>query len=244
MKKLKQTNKKILMWCLLLFLFIGEIILFLTKTQNDYFDIMFWVIFVIIYIVRWKKGHNMKKEILDLPLLIPLFLIDNASLSLFLRYIFIVSMYFDYFIDLIDDFILHKKLLLILVAVFTLQFLGGIGLMVFENISFADAQWLTFITATTVGYGDISAVTRAGQLITVFITISGALVYSALLITSIIEWVAKLKEEEFQNMQKQATDEENVNVVIASFEQFKQGNITISSLEQIVINELSKKDNE
>ncbi len=152
-------------------------------------------------------------------------------------------MYFDYFIDLIDDFVLHRKLLLIIVSVFSLQFLGGIGLMTFEGISLSDSQWLTFITATTVGYGDISAVTRSGQFVTIFITISGALVYSALLITSIIEWVEKLKEQEFQRMQESTSDTEDASIVIASFSQFKQGNITVNSLEEIVLKELAKKDN-
>ena len=41
------------------------------------------------------------------------------------------------------------------------------AMMVFEGMTLGDAAWLTMTTATTVGYGDASAVTPAGRLATV-----------------------------------------------------------------------------
>jgi len=56
--------------------------------------------------------------------------------------------------------------ILLLSVVFALH----IGLMMFyEGLSFGDATWLTFTTATTVGYGDISASTTQGRFATVFL---------------------------------------------------------------------------
>ena len=43
--------------------------------------------------------------------------------------------------------------------------LGTVGIMYFENMSFQDALWWSFVTATTVGYGDLSPVTNAGRII-------------------------------------------------------------------------------
>jgi len=39
----------------------------------------------------------------------------------------------------------------------------------FEGMSFGDAVWITFTTATTVGYGDLSAATAAGRTATVLL---------------------------------------------------------------------------
>ncbi|MGB1287219.1 MAG: potassium channel family protein, partial [Aggregatilineales bacterium] len=51
---------------------------------------------------------------------------------------------------------------------------GGIaGFMLIEQMSFLDAVWLTFITLTTIGYGDVSAVTPAGQIFTIVLILFG-----------------------------------------------------------------------
>lgn len=42
-----------------------------------------------------------------------------------------------------------------------------VAMIVFEDMTLGDAAWLTMTTATTVGYGDASAVTPAGRLATV-----------------------------------------------------------------------------
>lgn len=61
---------------------------------------------------------------------------------------------------------------LLLIFVFTLH----IGLMMFyEDLSLGDAAWLTFTTATTVGYGDISASTTQGRFATVFLIYLGGI---------------------------------------------------------------------
>jgi len=58
----------------------------------------------------------------------------------------------------------------------TLVFSLHIGLMMFyEGLSLGDATWLTFTTATTVGYGDISASTTQGRFGTVFLIYLGGI---------------------------------------------------------------------
>lgn len=45
-------------------------------------------------------------------------------------------------------------------------------MMWLEALSFFDAFWLTFTTITTVGYGDLSAATPGGRLVTVVLMYS------------------------------------------------------------------------
>lgn len=47
------------------------------------------------------------------------------------------------------------------------------GIMYFEGMSFSDALWWSFVTATTVGYGDLSPSTNAGRIIASLLMIVG-----------------------------------------------------------------------
>lgn len=60
--------------------------------------------------------------------------------------------------------------------------IGGasIGMMYFEKMSFLDALWWSFVTATTVGYGDLSPVTTAGRVIAALLMIVGIGLISSL----------------------------------------------------------------
>jgi len=51
--------------------------------------------------------------------------------------------------------------------------LGVIGYMLIENLSLIDAAWLTIITLTTIGYGDISASTDIGKIFTILLVLVG-----------------------------------------------------------------------
>lgn len=58
----------------------------------------------------------------------------------------------------------------------TLVFILHIGFMIhYEGLSLGDATWLTFTTATTVGYGDLSASTTQGRLATIFLLYLGGI---------------------------------------------------------------------
>ena len=51
--------------------------------------------------------------------------------------------------------------------------MGILGFMAIEKISFIDAAWLTFITLTTIGYGDVYAVSPIGRIFTIFLVLIG-----------------------------------------------------------------------
>ncbi len=58
-------------------------------------------------------------------------------------------------------------------STFLLVVLLGIGFSVVENIDVYEALYCAFITAMTVGYGDITPVTRAGMAMSVMMGILG-----------------------------------------------------------------------
>lgn len=50
---------------------------------------------------------------------------------------------------------------------------GAAGISITEGMSFSDAMWWSFVTATTVGYGDLSPSSNAGRLIAVLLMLTG-----------------------------------------------------------------------
>lgn len=57
---------------------------------------------------------------------------------------------------------------------------ASIGMMYFEKMTFLDALWWSFVTATTVGYGDLSPVTGVGRVIAAILMIVGIGLISSL----------------------------------------------------------------
>lgn len=70
---------------------------------------------------------------------------------------------------------LHHQLLRSLIALTVLFSLHIIAMMIFEKLALDDALWLTLTTATTVGYGDISAASTAGRISTALLLYMGGI---------------------------------------------------------------------
>ena len=51
--------------------------------------------------------------------------------------------------------------------------IGIIGFMVIEGLEFIDATWLTVITLTTIGYGDVAAKSQIGKIFTIALVLVG-----------------------------------------------------------------------
>ena len=66
-----------------------------------------------------------------------------------------------------------RKFILFIAPLLLILFLGPIGYMLLENTSFFDGLYLTVITITTVGYGDIVPIHPEGRLFTVFLVCAG-----------------------------------------------------------------------
>lgn len=79
-----------------------------------------------------------------------------------------------------------------------LMLLHIFAMVLFEGLSFGDATWLTITTATTVGYGDISATTSAGRLATVLLMYLGGIFVLAQLAGLVFEATAEKREKRLQ----------------------------------------------
>lgn len=66
-----------------------------------------------------------------------------------------------------------RKFILILVAFITIVFIGVFGYWLLLDISFIDAIYMTAITLSTVGYGEVSQMTDMAKMFTIGIIFSG-----------------------------------------------------------------------
>lgn len=82
-------------------------------------------------------------------------------------------------------------------VLFWLAFMHSIFFYIFEpNVTYFDCIWVTFITFSTVGYGDISAVTIPGKISTiVFATLSG-IYFLAITLEAFVTWTRERRESQ------------------------------------------------
>jgi len=77
----------------------------------------------------------------------------------------------------IREFLMTNSFIYIIYMTITTILLGAYGLYHFESnsnlYSFGDALWLSFVTATTVGYGDLAPITAGGRIVSAVISIMG-----------------------------------------------------------------------
>lgn len=159
---------------------LGMLILqYLTEFNDEfkYIDTFILVVFSIDYFLRLyiaeDKVKFVKSNIIDLIAIIPFNSIFQAArftklLRVVRILIFIVKIrkYIDKFIRT-NNF--HYVLWLTLVTIF----LGALGMHLTEQRTFADSLWWSFVTATTVGYGDISPSTPIARIMAVILMITG-----------------------------------------------------------------------
>ena len=67
---------------------------------------------------------------------------------------------------------LVRHLLIAIIVILILLFAGTTGYRLIERWSFLDALYMTVITITTVGYGEVQHLSRAGRIFTVFLILS------------------------------------------------------------------------
>jgi len=67
----------------------------------------------------------------------------------------------------------NRQIRLAIAAILTVTLIGVIGYVVIEGMSVMDAIWLTIITLTTIGYGDVLPQTVGGHIFTLFLILFG-----------------------------------------------------------------------
>lgn len=78
-----------------------------------------------------------------------------------------------------------KRLLLVIGILVIIIAAGTSGFMAVEKLSFIDAFYLTMVTITTVGYGDVVAQTTAGRLLSIGVVMTGFTFFTAVVVTTV-----------------------------------------------------------
>jgi len=93
---------------------------------------------------------------------------------------------------------LRKSIRLSLFQIIALLGAHVIAMMVFENIGFWQSVWLTLVTVSTVGYGDVSASTPEGQIATIVVILVGAVMLLPKLAGDYLDYRGNIKEQKLK----------------------------------------------
>jgi len=113
------------------------------------------------------------------------------------------------------------RLLISLAALLALMLLGTVGYMVLEHMTATNALYLTTVTISTVGYGDVVPVTTGGKLFTVFLILTGvgaALYLLSQLAELVIE--GRLRELFGRNVMEREIARLENHVIVCGFGRF------------------------
>lgn len=175
----RKTLKLIYESCMLTLAIISVAFIWVEHPSLIVFDWIVWAVFLSDVLFRFSRSKNklqyMKENPLDFIAIIPLDAIFRlARVARVFRVIRLVSMS-SHFFRPVFQVLNTNGLNRVLTATFTLIFTASIPIYLIEpNIStYEDALWWSFVTATTVGYGDLSPETWAGRGIAVVLMVVG-----------------------------------------------------------------------
>lgn len=154
-------------------------IIFITKNFIDILSIL-----PIIFIPRLISIINLTK-------------IDDILLIKIFKIFIIISLLIK-FKNNVKVLVLLNQFNYMLVLTTVIIVLGAMLISLLENMSFSDAIWWSFVTFTTVGYGDILLTTTLGKVVGAFIMILG-IGFVGVLTSSITIYIIN---SEFKNKRK------------------------------------------
>lgn len=155
----------------------------------DFIDNTIWGIFIIDYLVRFfidkDKKAFVKNNVFDFLAIMPFNSIFRAfrlvkfihltklhhvsKLSKFTRLIVFIHRFFNK----CKEFFNTNGFKYIASITFFIIFFGAVGMYFIEGLAFKDALWWSFVTTTTVGYGDIYPKTGVGRIIACILMLVG-----------------------------------------------------------------------
>ena len=211
-KKKKRRNTLIYEYCICSFALVGTILAVIDILQGlaVWQQFLEWGILIILtidYFVRLILADNkkvfIKENIFNLIAILPF------------HSIFRIGAFPRKFFRKINKFINTNGLKNMIIFTVLAIFLGSFGIMYAENMSLGDSLWWAFVTATTVGYGDLSPATSLGRLIAAVLMIFGIGLIGSITST-ITSYFLKLdnksyKEENIELIKKKLDDISNLS---------------------------------
>lgn len=184
-------------------------------------DYVIWLIFAIDYIIRLAiakdKFYFVKANIIDLISILPFdVLFQGIRAVKFIRLLYMVRV----FIYLTR---VYKRLSAILVTndfhhilwfTFVTIFIGATAIAFIEDMNIGDALWWSFVTTTTVGYGDIAPQSVWGRIVAVVLMIVGIGFISMLTGTISVFFISHQKALAYRD--------EHIQQIIAKLENFSE----------------------
>lgn len=140
-------------------------------------------IFALDYLVRLvmaeSKLNFIRANVIDLIAIIPFnSIFQTLRIARLLRFIKMfkalrILAFMGKFQKSIEKFVKTNNFHYVLLITTVTIFAGALGMQLTEDKTFADSLWWSFVTATTVGYGDISPATTQGRIIAAILMVSG-----------------------------------------------------------------------
>lgn len=147
---------------------------------SDFFDKVVWIIFTIDYIARFLISENKQRffrnNIIDLIAILPfniLFQGFRAARLLKLIYMLRAFAYLNRAYKRICTVLKTNDFDHVIWFTCCTIFIGAISIAYTDDMNMGDALWWSFVTTTTVGYGDIAPQSLGGRIIAVFLMIIG-----------------------------------------------------------------------
>lgn len=152
-------------------------------------DNIIWAIFIIDYFLRLITSKNkiqfVKGNIIDLIAIIPFStifqsirvlevvkLLDFARILEVLKCLRVLILFLK-FQKHVNKFMKTNNFNHMVQFTAVIIFMGAVGLHFAEGSTWQDSLWCSFVTTTTVGYGDISPLTTSGRIIAAILMIVG-----------------------------------------------------------------------
>lgn len=190
-------------------------------------DNMIWFIFLADYSIRLYRAESKKYFVLhnkiDLITIIPFNSLFRAlrilKIAKLLKVLRLTRglLFLSRFTNRMNCFIKTNNFNYVLSGTVITIFIGAGAISVVENMRFTDAIWWSFVTATTVGYGDISPTTLVGRIIASLLMIVGISFIGMLTGTISTYFMSKgsksktYKDEVLEGIKERLDDFENIS---------------------------------
>lgn len=196
-------------------------------------DILVYIIFVLDYFMRLFTSKNKKKflkhNIIDLIAILPLGLFAASTFGSAFKLIKVVSYVFR-LVGNVKEILFTNGFIYALGSTMIITIMGSIGIYIFEDgvsatiTNYGDALWWSFVTVTTVGYGDISPSTGGGRFIACILMITG-IGFLSMLTSTISTFFFSVLENKKIEAKKEFENKEEVIMDISDLSLDKRKNL-------------------